>query len=54
MTIFDQFRRENSNAFRIFSPLKIINFASKIEIDHFSKLFNNLYFLDTKWTFDTL
>ena len=32
MTIFDQFRRENSN----FSPLKIVNFDTKIKIDHFS------------------
>ena len=31
MTIFDQFRRENSN----FSPLKIVNFDTKIKIDHF-------------------
>ena len=35
MTIFNQFRRENSNTFLIFLPLKIVNFDSKIKIDHF-------------------
>ena len=35
MTIFDQFRRENSNIF-IFYLLKIVNFFTKIKIDHFS------------------
>ena len=35
MTIFDQFRRENSNI-STFVLLKIVNFDTKIRIDHFS------------------
>ena len=35
MTIYDQFRRENSNISNCL-PLKIVNFETKIEIDHFS------------------
>ena len=31
MTIFDHIRRKNSNI----SPLKIVNFDTKIKIDHF-------------------
>ena len=34
MTIFDQFRRENSNT-PIFLRLKKVNFDNKIKIDHF-------------------
>ena len=35
MTIFDQFRRENSS-FSNFLPLKTVNFGTKIKIDTFS------------------
>ena len=34
MTIFYQFRRENSNNSK-FLPIKIVNFDTKIKIDHF-------------------
>ena len=37
-----------------FLPLKIVNFDTKIKIGPLFKLSKNLYFLDKKWTFDTL
>ena len=36
MTIFNEFRCENSNAFRFFLPLKKVDFDTKIKVDHFS------------------
>ena len=35
MTIFDQFRRQNSNISN-FLPIKFVNFDTKIKVDHFS------------------
>ena len=35
MTIFDQFRHENSNI-STFLPLKLVNFDTKVTMDHFS------------------
>ena len=45
MTMFDQFERENSNI-SIFTPLKIINFDTKIRIDQFSSFSRSCSF----WT----
>ena len=43
MTIFDQFRRENSNISN-FLPLKIVNFDTKIKIDNFQAFSELLVF----------
>ena len=50
---FDQFRRENSNISN-FSPLELVNFDTKIKIDHFSSFPSICSFWTRKWNFDTL
>ena len=51
--IFDHFKREKLKILD-FSPLKIVNFGTKIQIDTFDKCFHQLEFFDKKYTFDTL
>ena len=53
MTIFDQIRRENSNISNVLQ-LKIVNFDTKVKIDHFSSFSRIFSFWTKKWTFDTL
>ena len=49
MTTFDQFWRENSNISNLL-PLKIVNFDTKIKIDHF-QAFQEFVVFGQKWTF---
>ena len=45
ITIFDQFRHENSNI-STFLPLKLVNFDTKVTMDHFSSFSRIFSFWD--------